>query len=374
MASQPRNLLDIGNSNPRTLSGRSNLLSLGGSPGCYHHWVNDKPQALPSFGTIVLAAYKPDPALFERQLLSISKQTHANFECVITADGDPEGVSRLVRSILPGDDRFRVAGFGDRLGFYGNFERGLTLVPPSADWVALSDQDDYWYPEKLERLLPHLESAVLVTGQARVVTDSGRVVAESTMRRRTDICDLLVQNQVTGGLCVFRRDLLEVILPFPRLSTLTQNHDHWIGVAAAALDDYVIVDDIVQDYVQHAANVIGEATESFNPLRSLRRARELALRFENSASVPSVAVMVANMTFGWKALMLGTLEKRMPERTHSLEAASKTFNGPWAGFRIVALLWRGVIGSRTDLGPALTHLIGLFGRRQATRRLTAAES
>lgn len=279
----------------------------------------------------------------------------------------------MVQAILPSDDRFRVAGYSERLGFYANFERGLTQVAPSAEWVALSDQDDYWYPEKLQRLIPHLENAILVSGQARVITDLGRVIAPSTKRRRTDICDLLIQNQVTGGLTLFRRELLEVVLPFPKLSTLTQNHDHWIGVAAAAVDDYMIVDDVVQDYVQHAANVIGEATESFNPPRSLRRARELAIRFEGSASLVSVIRMVSTMTYGWKAIMLHHLEERLPGRTGSLSTALATFTGPLSVVSIVALLVKGVAGSRTDLGPALTHLAGLLGRKGAASRAIASK-
>ncbi|MGN6405858.1 glycosyltransferase [Sinomonas sp.] len=326
------------------------------------------PQASTPFGTIVLAAYKPNPALFERQLLSIRDQTHENFECVITADGEADEVERLVHEIVPGDARFRVAGFDRRLGFYENFERGLTLVDPSAEWVALSDQDDYWYPEKLQRLIPRLERVALVSGQARVVTDTGRVISASTNRQRTDICDLLVQNQVTGGLSIFRRELLDVVLPFPKLHTLTQNHDHWIGVAAAAWGGYEIIDDVVQDYVQHASNVIGEATESFNPLRSVRRARQLAARFEGSSSFTSVAMMVATMTFGWKAIMLRTLEARLPVPSNSLSKALATFDSAVAVPRIVAVLAAGVLRSRTELGPAFTHAAGLIRRGDAVKR------
>ncbi|MDQ0825143.1 glycosyltransferase involved in cell wall biosynthesis [Arthrobacter sp. B2I5] len=329
------------------------------------------PQAAAPFGTIVLAAYQPNPILFERQLLSIRNQTHENFECVITADGGAEKVQRLVRDIVCDDVRFRVAGFDKRLGFYGNFERGLTLVNPSALWVALSDQDDYWYPEKLQRLIPRLAHVSLVSGQARVVTDTGEVISPSTNRQRTDICDLLVQNQVTGGLSLFRRELLDVALPFPKLATLTQNHDHWIGVAAAAWDSYEIIDDVVQDYVQHGSNVIGEATESFNPVRSVRRARELALRYEGSSSFKSVAMMVATMTFGWKAIMLRTLEERLPARTKGLSAALDTFDSVFALPRILALLAKGVTSSRMELGPALTHVAGLLKRGDAVKRASS---
>ena len=52
-----------------------------------------------------------------------------------------------------GDPRFLVSRSPERLHFYRNFERALTLAPTSADYVAMSDQDDSWHPDKLETLL-----------------------------------------------------------------------------------------------------------------------------------------------------------------------------------------------------------------------------
>ena len=64
---------------------------------------------------------------------------------------------RLVAEIVGDDPRFEVIGWDDNLGFYLNFERLLLAVPDDAAWVALSDQDDRWYPDKLERLVPLLD-------------------------------------------------------------------------------------------------------------------------------------------------------------------------------------------------------------------------
>jgi hypothetical protein len=81
--------------------------------------------------------------------------------------------------------------------------------------------------------------------------------------------------------------------------------------------------------------------------------------------------MVATMTYGWKAIVLHALEERLPDRTSSLATALATFNSPLSGIRIAALLLKGVLGSRTDLGPALTHVAGLLGRKSAVKRATA---
>src|SRR3712207_7681601 len=47
--------------------------------------------------------------------------------------------------------------------------RALALAPAGVDYVAMADQDDYWYPHKLETLLSRIGSAQLVYSDARIV-------------------------------------------------------------------------------------------------------------------------------------------------------------------------------------------------------------
>ncbi|MEI3844108.1 MULTISPECIES: glycosyltransferase [Microbacterium] len=266
-------------------------------------------------GAIVLAAYRPDPELFARQLRTIRDQTRADWECLISVDGEAETVERVVAETVGEDSRFRVIADGDRRGFYLNFERGLAAVSDSAEWIALSDQDDVWYPTKLETLLPHLDEVSLVSGQARLVAHpSGEVLGE-TGRRHQDADATMVVNQYTGSLCVFRRDLLGVALPFPRLSSHTVAHDHWLAVVAGAQHGARVVDEVVQDYVQHAANVFGDPSRlSVGPLATVTRAWRNVVRFsrryEGSASPAAMLRMLFWISVGWRQLMADTLAAR----------------------------------------------------------------
>lgn len=284
-------------------------------------------EAPESYGVVAMAAYQPDPALFRIQLESIQKQSHSNFLCLISVDGNPDPVQELVADATGRDPRFVVLGFGNRLGFYGNFERVLSHVPPDAQWVALSDQDDYWYPEKLSVLLPHLEAHQLVSGQARVVeAGTGRVITANTARRNVPYPHLIAQNQITGGQTVFRRSLLDLALPFPRLNTVTEVHDHWLAACAGAMESVLVVDEIVQDYVQHGANVLGEAAGGLNPLRSVRRAASLADKFEGGHSPAQVAAACRKLSFGWRQVMMDTLSARMEEAGPEFATAYAAFS------------------------------------------------
>lgn len=307
---------------------------------------------------IALAAYRPDWDLFRRQLQSIRDQSHHNFSCLISADGGQDEIECFVNKTLAGDTRFQVIGFDDRLGFYQNFERALDHVPAGAKWVALSDQDDYWYPTKLERLLPYLSQYSLATGQARVVTTTGTVLAESTNRRNVPPTHLLLDNQITGGLSVFRRELLDTVLPFPRLSNPSENHDHWIGLCAAVADGTYVADEIVQDYVQHGGNVLGEPDRRFSPGRSVRNLRKMGRKYEGGANISALLRVVMNMKYGWSRSMVLELQERLPQRSHAVAPLLEVVEPRKYWLKKLRILGPAVSSRHVSLPSAVTFAAG----------------
>lgn len=280
-------------------------------------------------GAIVLAAYEPDPELLIRQIRSICAQTVEDWVCIITVDAGEEVVRRCIEDAAGDDPRFIVVSDGQRLGFYLNFERGLEAVPAEAEWIALSDQDDHWYPEKLEVLLPHLSEVALVSGQARLVQWPEEKAIGATDRRDLGPELTMLVNQFTGSLCLFRADLLETALPFPRLSSRTVAHDHWLAVVAYSHGGARVVDDIVQDYVQHGANVFGDPSGlRVGPVATVRRAFGniigFARRYEGSASPSAMARMLFWVYVGWRQLMADTLRVRSAPAADSDPAVVRT--------------------------------------------------
>ncbi|MBQ3358036.1 MAG: glycosyltransferase [Microbacterium sp.] len=264
------------------------------------------------FGTIVLAAYSPDPELFRRQLTSLQEQTVREWECVISVDGDPEPIAALVAEITEGDARFRIVGDGTRLGFYLNFERGLLAVDERSEWIALCDQDDRWDADKIEKLLPHLDEVSLVSAQARLVSYPSEVETGRTTRHDHGAIFTILSNEFTGSLCVFDPEVLPTALPFPRASTRAAAHDHWLAVVASAHRGTRIIDDVVQDYVQHDANVFGDPSRlgSGSIRSSITNVLAQSQRFEGSRSPRSIFRMTFWAYVGWRQLMVDTLAAR----------------------------------------------------------------
>jgi glycosyltransferase involved in cell wall biosynthesis len=220
---------------------------------------------------ICMATYDPPGDLLRRQLESIREQTHENWICLISDESaDPEAFEGL-RAAVDGDPRFIVSHNERHLGFYGNFERAMSMVPAEAEFVALCDQDDRWQPQKLERLLNGIGDALLAYSDARVVTLDGELVSSSywTNRRNnfTNYASLLMANSVTGAASLFRRELLDDALPLPP-ALYKAFHDHWLAVVALSLGRIAYVDEPLYDYVQHGAAVIGHSGANRKPKRA----------------------------------------------------------------------------------------------------------
>ena len=71
-----------------------------------------------------------------------------------------------------------------------------------------------------------------------------------------NFASLLLANTVTGAASMFRRELLDVLLPFPP-GFGDAFHDHWLSCVALACGEMRFVDRPLYDYVQHQGNVVG---------------------------------------------------------------------------------------------------------------------
>lgn len=251
------------------------------------------PGELPRKGLIAIcmATYHPQLHAFQRQVDSIRAQTYDNWICIVNDDGTPSDAWEKMRRHCAGDERFRFTRNGQNLGFYHNFEQSLKRVPAAVEYVALSDQDDVWYPTKLSRLVRRLREtgATLVYSDMRVVDADGNELAPSYWINRKneyrDLEALLVANTVTGAASLFRRDLLDLALPFPpRVGDAF--HDHWLACVALSTGKIGYVDAPLYDYYQYGGSVIGHC--DFVRFSLLQRLASL-IRFCSRMCRPSEA-------------------------------------------------------------------------------------
>ena len=137
----------------------------------------------------------------------------------------------------------------------------------------LSDQDDVWLPDKVEKTLARMQAdeaacrvagethaSILVHCDSRIVDRALREIAPSFVAyqkmtpSRAKLQQLLVQNNVVGGALMMNRALAERITEIPAHCVM---HDQWIALVASAFGHIDFVPESLYLYRQHGDNVLG---------------------------------------------------------------------------------------------------------------------
>jgi hypothetical protein len=306
----------------------------------------------PGLIAVCMATFEPDPELFAAQVQSLREQTERQWVCVISDDcSRPEHVARI-ESVIAGDPRFTFSRSDRRQGFYRNFERALLMAPREAQLLALCDQDDRWFPDKLEVLRRALGPAQLVYSDQRLVDGGGRVLRESLWEGRrnnhTDLASLLVANTITGAATLFRREVADLAVPFPETPGM-QFHDHWLALVALASGDVAYVDRALYDYVQHRGAVFGEVTSGSGSPRAASW-RTLARGGRGAYFLGYLARQVAATV-----LLLRCRDRLTPRKRRALERYIAAERSPaacaWLSLRALRVLLgrTETLGSETEL-------------------------
>ena len=251
--------------------------------------------------SVALCTHNGAPFL-AAQLRSILTQTPAPAQLVISDDDSKDGTLEVARAATSEIGEVDVQWIENRppLGVTKNFEGAIAAA--SSELIALSDQDDVWHQGKLERALRVFDadrSALYLFTDARLIDAEGAPLGLSLFES-LGVSDaelgaieagdalpvLLRRNIATGATVVFRRELLDLALPFPE----SWVHDEWLAMVAALHGGLRVLREQTIDYRQHGSNEIGvnEPTLGYKVSRMLRprgdRNRELAQKFDDLAS------------------------------------------------------------------------------------------
>lgn len=201
--------------------------------------------------SVVIATYNGEKYLRE-QLQSILDQTKLPDEVIVTDDGSVDSTESIVNWFLNKAPFYVNYSKNDtNLGYSGNFNKGL--LKASGDLVFLCDQDDFWYPEKIERIYEIAVSrpeALLFMNDA-ALTDKRLEMTGVTKIEQIRNFGLSLDDYVMGCCCALRRQLLNISLPIP---SDIKAHDMWVVWIAIGLHSRVIVEEVLQYYRRHGSN------------------------------------------------------------------------------------------------------------------------
>ena len=211
----------------------------------------------------------------QEQLDSLAAQTRLPDELVICDDASTDETLAIVRAFMQ-DAPFpvRVYPTEQNLGSTRNFDRAIAQC--TGDWIALADQDDYWFPHKLavfEQAITQHPDVGLIFSDAQIA-DNSLVPQDATMWQSLDLTPdiqqaiandsratftyLLKRNLVMGAASAFDsryKDRIHPIAP-------TWVHDYWIATIISTDKPFLPIAEPLMYYRQHESNQIGANTNA----------------------------------------------------------------------------------------------------------------
>ena len=219
--------------------------------------------------SIVMAVYNGAPFL-KAQVDSILAQNVTNYELIIIDDASSDNSFQILQNLAKHDPRIVLYQNDKNMGFVSTFEKGIRLARGS--FIALSDQDDVWLVDHLEKLKRNIGNCSLVFSDSYMLYGKNPTQEKFSsyvnipdLQSRYDLdVTLMFSNFVRGASSMFSSELKASILPFPKGLKF---HDHWIAFHANQSNGLKFISDVTCQYRRHENTVTIEEKTHIQKLK-----------------------------------------------------------------------------------------------------------
>lgn len=199
----------------------------------------------------------------EEQIRSIITQLDHHDEVIVCDDGSTDATLAILAEI--DDPRIRIEKNISSLGVVKNFNKSLQFA--RNEIVFLSDQDDIWLPSKVNKFTEVFyenPEITLVTSDAQIIDGDGLILDLSFFSKRgkftANPISNLIKNKHLGCTLAFRREMLDLFLPFPEDTPM---HDIWIGLINGIYGKAYFIEESLIQYRRHNMNVSSSTHAGF---------------------------------------------------------------------------------------------------------------
>jgi len=211
--------------------------------------------------SVVLASYNGSKFIKE-QLDSILNQTYKAFEIICVDDCSSDDTYKILeeyKNKYP--DIIKVYKNDKNIGSKATFSKAIEYA--NGEYIALSDQDDWWYPEKLEILYNNIKNntnIAFVYSNAHLVDENLNIIKENIIKQNNTLINgknflnIIIDNSVMGCTMLLNSNFAKKCLPLPFVGL---HHDWYFALMACNYNlEVKFIDIPLIKYRLHSSNLV----------------------------------------------------------------------------------------------------------------------
>ena len=204
--------------------------------------------------SVCIAAYKGDKYI-QKQIESILQNLSKDDELIVSDDACDEKLTAYLEQMSNKSGIKIISSEGPKKGVVKNFENAMRMA--KGDVIFLSDQDDVWMPDKVEKVMEHFENpnCMMVVHDAQLIDGNGNDLGRNMFEIRNGGPGMLKniwKNSFVGCCMAFRKEVRDKALPIPERGML---HDQWLGLQAHKIGQVEFEKEKLIQYRRHKDNV-----------------------------------------------------------------------------------------------------------------------
>ncbi|MBA6303751.1 glycosyltransferase [Colwellia sp. MB02u-14] len=222
--------------------------------------------------SICIATYNGNEFIKE-QLDSILLQIRNFDEIVISDDNSTDGTFNILEAYAKKYHQIKLFRNATGKGVICNFEN--SLINSTNEIVFLCDQDDVWLPGRLLKTIKEFETpeVFIVTSNAYLYERNEFSVAWNKndllfdlIGHNSSLVRNLFKNTFVGCCTAFRREVLEIALPFPKNIPM---HDVWLSLISLIKGKHIMIIEPMLLYRRHGGNASSTSSKSTRVLNTI---------------------------------------------------------------------------------------------------------
>lgn len=295
--------------------------------------------------SVIMTSYNKQKFIGE-QLHSIKSQAHKNWELIIADDCSTDDSDEAIQKFIKENKDHKIIYIKNNtnLGLVKNFENGLRHA--SGDYIAVSDSDDVWFKDKLEKELQFLKNGNygMVYSDLVVVDENLKVIKKSFLKnylspfgnqRDDTFNELINENHIVGSTILFKAKLRNVLVPFSTFGI----HDHWIATIFSIFSTIGYFNRPTVLYRQHSGNLIGANKYLIGKLLTKKNKIFLEKHLEMKKNGLLFLKDLSNVE-GINEEILGIIRKKIEKTQILVEYLSKVKSEKKIFWKCLSRLWK----------------------------------